>query len=259
MASRKLLLLMSLAQLSLSLPQVRTISSSVQGISDTLFSTLELIENFAAASYCPSNTMRSKDAAKISCPKSKNCPKVESAVTAIVAPVRNFLKTDVTGFVATDSTNNLTVIAFQGTETLKQAKIDLTLSLKKIDEVCQGCTVHTGFWQSWEEAKPQVMKAVNESLNKFPNNKLVVTGHSLGGAIATIAAIDLRSNGVAVDLVSMLNFGAPRIGNQQLADYVQKPKSKTGENHRVTHYNDPVPRLPPTIMGYAHYTPEIYI
>jgi len=27
----------------------------------------------------------------------------------------------------------------------------------------------------------------------------------------------------------------------------------------VTHYNDPVPRLPPATMGYAHYTPEIYI
>jgi ethanolamine utilization microcompartment shell protein EutS len=44
-----------------------------------------------------------------------------------------------------------------------------------------------------------------------------------------------------------------------LADYIQTPKEKLGENYRVTHYNDPVPRLPPAMMGYAHYTPEIYI
>jgi hypothetical protein len=44
-----------------------------------------------------------------------------------------------------------------------------------------------------------------------------------------------------------------------LADYIQIPKEKLGENYRATHYNDPVPRLPPAIMGYAHYTPEYYI
>jgi hypothetical protein len=44
-----------------------------------------------------------------------------------------------------------------------------------------------------------------------------------------------------------------------LADYVQIPKETLGQNQRVTHYNDPVPRLPPATMGYAHYTPEIYI
>lgn len=54
-------------------------------------------------------------------------------------------------------------------------------------------------------------------------------------------------------------FGAPRTGNQALADYVQKPKENVGGNYRVTHYNDPVPRLPPAMMGFAHYTPEFYI
>lgn len=54
-------------------------------------------------------------------------------------------------------------------------------------------------------------------------------------------------------------YGAPRVGNQKLADYVQTPKEKLGENFRVTHYNDPVPRLPPTVMGFAHYIPEVYL
>jgi hypothetical protein len=54
-------------------------------------------------------------------------------------------------------------------------------------------------------------------------------------------------------------FGAPRVGNQKLADYIQIPEKKVGDNHRVTHYNDPVPRLPPSRWGYAHYTPELYI
>lgn len=32
-----------------------------------------------------------------------------------------------------------------------------------------------------------------------------------------------------------------------------------GENFRVTHYNDPVPRLQPAKMGFAHYTTEVYL
>jgi hypothetical protein len=49
------------------------------------------------------------------------------------------------------------------------------------------------------------------------------------------------------------------VGNKILADFVATPKGNLGENYRVTHYNDPVPRLPPAAMRYAHFTPEIYI
>jgi hypothetical protein len=36
-------------------------------------------------------------------------------------------------------------------------------------------------------------------------------------------------------------------------------KEKLGMNYRVTHYNDPVPRLPPGRLGYAQYLTEFYI
>jgi hypothetical protein len=163
------------------------------------------------------------------------------------------------------------VIAFQGTETAKQIKVDLNLSLDNTT-VCSGCKAHSGFWQSWQEAKPKVLEVITSARKKFPKNKIIVTGHSLGGAISTIAAADLRSSGIPVDLVNdgsltrspsltsiQYSFGAPRVGNQLLADYVQKPKTELGGNFRVTHYNDPVPRLPPAFLGYAHYIPEIYI
>jgi len=108
--------------------------------------------------------------------------------------------------VATDSTNNLTVIAFQGTESAKQVKVDLNLNLMNISHVCDGCTTHTGFWQSWDEARSLVIQGVQASRDKFPNNRIIVTGHSLGGAIATVAAAELRSSGVAIDLVSYISM-----------------------------------------------------
>jgi len=161
--------------------------------------------------------------------------------------------TDVKGYVATDTTNKLTIIGFQGTESAKQAVVDVTFALKDVPELCKGCQAHSGFWQSWMEAQPFVMMALSTAP---ANHKLIVTGHSLGGAIATLAAGHIRAMGKAVDLYS---FGAPRVGNQKLADFIQVPGFFSGQNHRVTHYNDPVPRLPPASFGYAHYVPEIYI
>ena len=52
--------------------------------------------------------------------------------------------------------------------------------------------------------KPEVVKALNRITKKHKEHKVVVIGHSLGGAIATIAAFDLRRNadfGKKVELV----------------------------------------------------------
>ncbi|KKY25780.1 putative mono- and diacylglycerol lipase precursor [Diplodia seriata] len=50
-------------------------------------------------------------------------------------------------------------------------------------------------------------------------------------------------------------YGAPRIGPAALSDYI----TAQGNNYRVTHLNDPVPRLPTLNMGYVHISPEYYI
>ena len=61
------------------------------GITKSLFDTLELVEHYAAAAYCPGNTVGSKETGKLVCPKSNSCPKVESAVTSIVAGIKKYV------------------------------------------------------------------------------------------------------------------------------------------------------------------------
>lgn len=79
-------------------------------------------------------------------------------------------------------------------------------------------------------------------------------GHSLGGAIADIAAAEVRNAGTVCDLYT---YGAPRIADKNLSGYITTQGK--GGNFRVTHFDDPVPRLPPLLLGYVHISPEYYI
>jgi hypothetical protein len=85
---------------------------------------------------------------------------------------------------------------------------------------------------------------------------LIVTGHSIGAAIATLAAAELRSLGYYVDLYT---FGSPRVGNAAFVDYVESQSPALGNNYRMTHLNDPVPQIPPTWIGYKHTSPEYWL
>lgn len=214
-----------------------------------LLSTFALMEQYALAAYCPTNYNSPGD--KVSC-SSKNCPLVQSANTITLAEFNSDLATDVTGFVAADDTNRLIVISFRGSHSLDNWITNLQLDLIKTD-LCPGCTAHHGFWQSWLDSRKAVLDAIKGSANTRPGYKIVATGHSLGGAIASIAAAQLRNGGYDVALYT---FGAPRIAGSKLSDYISGQK---GGNYRITHWNDPIPRLPPLTMGYVHITPEYYI
>lgn len=97
-----------------------------------------------------------------------------------------------------------------------------------------------------------MLDAIKRLRQENPDYKLVITGHSLGGAVATLAAAVFRKQGLELTLYT---FGSPRVGNEALAKYI----SASGTNFRVTHLNDPVPRLPPLTLGYRHIEPEYHI
>lgn len=54
---------------------------------------------------------------------------------------------------------------------------------------CSNCKVHEGFYLSYMTIAGQVHNAVAALKQKYPGKELVMTGASLGGALATIAAI----------------------------------------------------------------------
>ena len=80
-------------------------------------------------------------------------------------------------------------------------------------DICSGCTVHQGFWTSWLEARPGILAAVKAAVERNPGYGIVSTGHSLGGAIATLCAANLRNSGYNVALVRATD---PPLGSYML-------------------------------------------
>jgi pimeloyl-ACP methyl ester carboxylesterase len=99
----------------------------------------------------------------------------------------------------------------------------------------------------------EVIKYLNATVNANPDYEVVVVGHSLGAAVATLAAADLR--GKVLPSANLYAFASPRVANPALASYI----TAQSNNYRFTHTNDPVPKLPLLTMGYVHISPEYYI
>lgn len=155
-------------------------------------------------------------------------------------------------YVAVDTVRNETVVSFRGTNNWRSVFADI--KFPKIDcSLVEGCKVHSGFAQSWDEIKSEITKAVNDARKENPSYKLVITGHSLGGAVATLASAYYRKDDIPLDVYT---YGSPRVGNDKFADFVSNQK---GPHWRVTHGNDPIPRLPFADMGFAHTTPEYWV
>lgn len=165
---------------------------------------------------------------------------------------REETSTDVAGYVAVDNTNKLIVVSFRGSTTIDAWITNFEFDVVNTD-ICSGCTAHRGFYQSWLDARDLVIPAVKQAAATYPSYKINVVGHSLGAAVASLAAASLRNTGLTV---ALYNFGSPRIGGSKISSYIS---NQNGGNFRFTHTNDPVPKVPLLAMGYVHISPEYYI
>ncbi|KAG0155567.1 Lipase, class 3 [Penicillium digitatum] len=236
----------ALAALAVAAPS-RSVPRDVSG---GLFDQLTLFSQWAAASYCLNNDDSAGDG--LSC-EAGNCPLVEAADTmTLYAFDKPSSYGDVAGFLAVDKTNKRLVVSFRGTRTLKTWIANLNFGMTNASSICRNCKAHSGFLESWETVADDLTSNIKSAQTKYPDHTLVVTGHSFGGALATLGGTILRNAGFELDVYT---YGQPRVGNAALADYI----TNQGSLWRVTHHDDLVPKVPPSHFGFSHASPEYWI
>jgi hypothetical protein len=122
--------------------------------------------------------------------------------------------------------------------------------------------VHSGFFHNLEPLWGDIMEAVGESLNgsadspRKPLENLYITGHSLGAAMAVVAAARLFTNDyqeVQPLIRGVYTFGQPAAGDREFGEHYEK----LFKLYRHVYRADMVPHLPPRSVGaYRHFGHE---
>ncbi|KAI1260025.1 extracellular lipase [Xylariaceae sp. FL1019] len=209
--------------------------------------TFKLYAQYSGAAYCNSQMA---NGATITC-SNNVCPDVTSAGATVQATFSGS-DTDLQGFVAVDPGHQAVVVSMRGSSSLDNFITDFEFFQEDCPLVSGG-QVHIGFAKAWDEVSSSVLAALQTATAANPSYRIVFTGHSLGAAVSSLGAAYARAQGYAVDII---NFGSPRFGNDILADFVT---NQAGIEWRMTHLNDPVPRLPPILFNYRHTSPEYWL
>ncbi|KAH9988438.1 Alpha/Beta hydrolase protein [Russula compacta] len=163
------------------------------------------------------------------------------------------------GFVARDDKRCEIVVAFRGSHELADMFTDGNLMLAPLaSRGIQNNTasVHCGFLISYNSVRTTVIRTVHNQLRNFPGYVVVVTGHSMGGALASIAALSIKSN-IPTAEVRLFTFGQPRTGDAAYADLLEITIGRDNI-FRAVHTWDGVPTMIPEALGYHHHAREYW-
>lgn len=232
--------------------------------------------NFAYLSYCSSDCIDTS-----SCRWSP--PKDDNALESFTVVDDADSKTAALVGYAADE--DMIVVAFRGTHNLRNWLLDLDfdhcvpkfatkiIESRKSAASSAAPTVHCGFLAGYTILREGVIDAIQDLLSRHARASLLVTGHSLGGAMANLAAVELsqlanpalaslfkghrRSSVLAPSVTRLYTFGAPRTGDDTFAEFAHEHKGLAA-SYRIVNSKDPVPHLPFTSWSYHHIGSEVW-
>jgi hypothetical protein len=178
---------------------------------------------------------------------------------------------------------NLIVVAFRGTSPFNPVawQTDVDLSWFKLEGVGK---IHGGFMKAlgvqkdkgWPKEiqqgskQPQyayyvIRQRLREILEKNESAKFILTGHSLGGALAIlfVTVLAMHEEELLLNrLEGVYTFGQPRVGDKQLGDYMKEKMEEYDVKYlRYVYCNDLVPRIPyddEDNLFFEHWGPCLY-
>jgi triacylglycerol lipase len=145
---------------------------------------------------------------------------------------------DTQGYVCRGS--DALLVAFRGTEPLQILDWFTNLMAAATPAPAGLGMTHKGFATAFRAVLPQLAEAIAELHDGTV--PVWVTGHSLGGALATLAAVHLKYIG-RLPVQGLYTYGQPRIGDREFARSLKK--ALPGRVVRFANNRDIVPQVPP--------------
>jgi hypothetical protein len=142
------------------------------------------------------------------------------------------------------------IVAYHGTKGFSDVMDDIDIRFRTSKLAEKDMTVHNGFAYQYGQSRSNLRKILGthkDEKGKVPN--ITFTGHSLGGAVCQIAAMDC-SDMIDLESTKIVTFGSPRVfSKSSAAIYDAKFEKKTTH---ITISTDTIPRIPFGAMGYKH-------
>lgn len=202
---------------------------------------------YSYAAYCPQSNIQ-----KWSCTW---CSKIGPFTVETVAVNTS---ADSLAYVGVNTNSKQIVVVFRGTHNFENWMEDADF-VQTAYPAFSGAKVHKGFNDVYNGLRPTILSAIKTLAAKYTTYPIVVSGHSLGGALATLCTCDLGLHstsyfGRKVNLYQW-DYGRPRVGNQAFANGYQSLSIPTW---RHVNQKDPVPHVPPEALNYYHTTEEVW-
>lgn len=152
-------------------------------------------------------------------------------------------------FINESSTNSISYIfynknkidvCFKGTSNIKDNYFNF--NVRQVSYLSPNVKIHNGFLNKYLSIKDEIMKNIEQIINKNDIKEISVNGHSSGGAMANIATIDIY-NKFNKDM-QCITFGSPRVGNKEFIDIYNKCVNRS---IRIVNWNDIIHYVPPMI------------
>lgn len=129
-------------------------------------------------------------------------------------------------------TKTVAYLAFRGTEPtdFKDIKTDIRAALRTIEVGDEKLEMHSGYLDAFGLVRADIESA----LKATPHDQLILTGHSLGGALAIVTTRLLAADSKG----ACYTFGAPPVGAVEVQNRLKTPV------YQIVNEIDIVPRLP---------------
>mmetsp|Transcript_72917 Transcript_72917/g.136196 ORF Transcript_72917/g.136196 Transcript_72917/m.136196 type:complete len:808 (-) Transcript_72917:67-2490(-) len=146
----------------------------------------------------------------------------------------------------------LLLVTFRGTSDWGDVMTDISTTPVDLGPLGK---VHSGFWRAYDSVRDALGATLAAGCcGSAEGWEVLFTGHSLGGALASLAALDtsLKSRGepLAGVKVKAVTYGAPRVGDER---FCQVYDVYAHDTWRVFSASDIIPCMPPTsFFGFTH-------